>query len=172
MKLAFFHRILHRNFSVWLLAFLWTFSLIAGFWFCSGDPHISSLMRLAPDAQVSIVGLCCVLFLPVLISAASLYWGRPAVIYLICSVKAFISGYGIYAVLGSFGSSGWLLHILVLFSDTCINLVLLWLWFRNILIQKSRLLGDSLIGLSAAGLIGIADYLLVSPFLATLAGIL
>lgn len=153
---------------IWILAFVWISGLICGVMYAAYDATIISLMRMVCFNCVSIVGLATILILPLLISAVAVYFSKPAVIYLLSAFKAFSSGYCIYGTLAVYGSAGWLIRLLLLFSDTCITVVLMWFWIRHISGSKRALTADTAVCTVLAGLIGIIDYTVVSPFLVTL----
>lgn len=156
------------SFRVCFLAFLWVSCLVVGCFIASGDSFIVSLMRLAPGSEVSIVGLAVVLILPLLISVVGLYYQKPVVVYAFSSLKAFCSGYLLYAVSVAFGSASWLMRMLLLFSDIGITIIVLWLVFRHLNGRGRTFKADIALSFFAAIMIGIMDYLLVTPFLQSL----
>lgn len=158
------------SFRVCFLAFLWICCLLIGILLASNDPSIFLLMRTAPTCHVSIVGLTVVLILPVSFSIVGLIFRKFVINYLILAVKAFLTGYLLYGLLSYYGSAGWLVRGLMLFSDSTINMVLLWLIFRHINGNRGTLAVDSTISVFLAVSIGITDYLFVSPFLCSLSG--
>jgi len=151
-----------------ILAFFWTVSLICGVCISANDQSVVSLMRLLPYAQVSIVGLILVLFVPLLISIICVRFANLIVIYIISALKGFLLGYCLYGISAAFGDSGWLMRFLLFFSESCSTFVLLWFWVRQlggICVSFRR---DCISASLASLIIGMIDYLLVSPFLTSL----
>lgn len=158
-----------RKAGIILLAFFWTLGLFLGIY--SSFPMEDSffrLMRAAAGCRVSIVGLFAVLILPFLFSAFAVYFSQPWLLLLICFLKAYCFGFCCFLTQISFGSAGWLLRLLLLFSDCCILPVLCWFWIRHISGEKRALWQDLAVCAAASLLIGGVDYCVISPFLATL----
>jgi hypothetical protein len=151
-----------------ILAFCWCAGLLLGC-FCAwqtGNVH-SSLMRGAAERSVSIVGLA-VVCLPFLLTVFTVLFRTPWLIYPLCFGKGF--GFAFVAALcaGGFGSGGWLLRVLLLFTDGFSAPLLLFLWL-SILRRPNRFEAKGFV-ISAVGLLvaGSIDYWLVAPFLARL----
>ena len=160
----------HCSFRVCFLAFLWISCLLLGIYVASNDPNILSLMHIVPNCDVSIVGLGIVLILPVLFSIVGLLYQRSGVMYFIAAAKAFMSGYILYGVVYCYAGAGWLVRFLLLFSDNGATVLFLWMLFSHINGRKNTFWTDAAVCLFAAILIGITDYLFVSPFLRSLTG--
>jgi hypothetical protein len=122
----------------------------------------SSLMRLAAADQVSIVSLILSLLLPYLLSAFAVYISKPLLLLPI----AFLRGFSLMLVFmgasEAFGSAGWLVRSLFLFSDLSFMPFLYLFWHRNIsgVTQDGRWV-CCMVGIFIACL----DYRYVSPFL-------
>ena len=116
-----------------LLMISWILGLgFGGLAFGYGKDHIVSLMPLAPNSQLSIVGLCSSAFLPYLFSVFAVYVSVPWMLIPICFGKAFLYTYVSCGVWAAFGQAGWLIHWLMLFVDTMSLPVLLLYWLRHI----------------------------------------
>ena len=155
---------------VCFLAFLWISAMLAGILVCSVDSRIHSLMLVAPGCSLSIVGVLVITILPLAISIAGLAANKFAILYIIYIIKAFTSGYLLFAILRVYGSAGWLMHLLLLFSDNMTNFLILWITFRHIKGKSNTFLFDALICTTISIAIGITDYLFVAPFLCAIAG--
>lgn len=152
-----------------ILALFWISGLIAGAaaYFFAGH-FLSSLMHGILSGSVSIVSLLCVTVLPFLFSAFAVYICEPRLLYPICFGKAFLFSVVSMAVWISFGSAGWLVRWLLMFSDL-VSLPLLYLfWLRHISGQRSFSGLEILLVASACMLIGSVDYCCISPFVAML----
>ena len=107
-----------RKWDKLFLAFFWTFGLITGgmlFRYAGSD--FVSQMPLAVSSQPSIFGLLISSLLPFLFSAYAVYIGSPRFLYGISFLKACGLGYVSFSVVSSFGSAGWLIRWLFLFTD-------------------------------------------------------
>lgn len=158
-----------RKGSTLFLAFFWFLGLAFGilFFLLSGDSFVS-LMRGTLTSSVSIIRVLCVSLLPFLLSAFAVFISEPRLLLLICFGKAFLFSFVSFGVIQAFGSAGWLVRWLLLFSDCASVPVLYWFWLRNIS-GNSRFCFWEICGfLSMELLIGSIDYCLVSPFLARL----
>ena len=109
-----------------LLAFLWVVGFICGCLCAAGADNVASLMRACCVAGVSIVGLFLVPFLPFLITAAAVYFSAPFLVYLTGFCKAFLLGFCVCAVHSGFAEGGWLVSMLLLFTDMLTIPVLFW----------------------------------------------
>lgn len=151
------------------LALCWCLGLLSGVCLVPCvSKSLFSWMRLAARSRVSIVGLLCGNFLPFLISYLIFSFSIPRLIYAVCFFRA--AGYG-FCALGirlGFGTAGWLIQPLLLFSDLLTMPVLLWFWLRNLdgSIQNRR--RDFVLCGIAAAFAGAADFLLAAPFLSQL----
>lgn len=158
------------SFRVIILAFLWTASFIIGAVCTFDDIYTVSMMRRAISCPVSIVGLFAVLILPLLISVLALLFRKLTVIYIFTAIKAYFSGATICAVCAAFRYAGWLVRLLLLFSDTVISVLVLLLLIRHIDGVKASFWRDVLVCFIAVTICGCIDYLQVTPFLMSLAG--
>ena len=100
-----------------ILSFLWSFGLFSGVSVAACADNPVSLMRACCDAGVSIVGLLTVPFLPFLISAFAVYCSALPVLYLTGFCKSFLLGFCVCAVSTGFPGGGWLMCLLLLFTD-------------------------------------------------------
>lgn len=167
-RISVFFKRYRCSFRVVFLAFFWTASLIYGVYISAQDLSVVSLMRLLPYCQVSIVGLIAVSFLPLLITIVCAYYRKPIVIYSILVCKGFLSGYCIGGLASAYSSAGWLIDILLLFSDSCITVILFWFWYRHLIRNEHSLKRDGAIAIVSALVICLIDYFIVTPFLASL----
>ena len=147
----------------------WLTGLLFGIFFVpyAGEAYIS-LMRSAAGCAVSIVGLFAMVLVPFLLAALAVFYNLPALIYLLGFTKAFSHALCAGGIAAAFGSAGWLIRFLLLFSDCCTLPLLCWFMMRCLDSGKQYLRKD----LSACLIISVAvcgfDYLIVSPLLVTL----
>ena len=158
-----------RKYCVPFLAFSLTFGFSMGIYLArTMQDSMFSLMRAVAFSRVSIVGLFVLLFLPLLLSAAAVYFSIPAMVLPLSFCKGFCMGYCALGILFVFGSASWLVRLLLMFSDCFMILPLSWFWIRHISGCRNMLRRDFLICSAIAIVIGIVDYFLVSPFLVML----
>lgn len=158
-----------RKSSLVVLAFSWFLGLLLGviFSIAAGD-SIVSLMRTAVSSHVSISGLLTAILLPFLLSAFAVFICEPWLLFVIAFLKAFAFSYLGLGVMVAYGSAGWLVWLLLMFSDCCSLPLLLWYWIRFISGRKSTVIPVTVVLFFLAVLIGSFDFCVVSPFLATL----
>ena len=103
----------------WLIAlFLGTYCA------ASSDPSVLSLVRRTAFGKVSTVCLMAAQLLPFLFAAYAAYIYNTILLLGACSVKLFLFGFAGYLVWTAFGSAGWLMRFLILFSDIALAPVL------------------------------------------------
>ena len=162
---SFFHcRTPRTTFILLWICGLLTGSLVS----ISADEILAPTMLAAISGSLSISGLLLVLFFPLLLTAAAVFISRPAVLYLIAFLKAFLFAFTGIGLLLSLESSGWLVRCLLMFSDSLL-LPFLWLLWLQMLsghegFPMTRFVSVSLLAL----LTGILDCSFVAPFLAGL----
>lgn len=86
----------------------------------------------------------------------------------VCMMKGFSFGLCMGLLLAGFGSSGGLACLLLMMPDFGMLAALLWYCCRRLHLHDSRCYGDLLLVGCAAGLLVLADRLLLTPFLAEL----
>lgn len=149
------------------LAFSWIAGLAAGsFAYMASGEWILPLMRSVLYAPVSIVGILCVSLFPILISAYAVFLSNSRLLLPICFVKAFLFSFASMGIWVSFASAGWLMRILLLFTDwTCLP-ILYWFWLRSL---KHRVgLWETILVCSLTGFLGSISFRIISPFLVRL----
>lgn len=161
-------RFLPSDRRTWILGLYWLLGLLLGIFFTArADDTYLLLMRQAACCRVSITGLAAAVGLPFLFctfAASAGVWLIPW----ICLIKAFLFSSCAAALTASFGSAGWLVRLLLQFSDgLCLPLLL---WFSaRVYLQKGqdvlRDLRNCLIFTAATVWI---DYRVISPFLVSL----
>lgn len=168
----FFHHILpdvwRKNCKLYL-AFSWLCGLGFGVLVFSyaGNSHIP-LMRMAATSHMSIVSLLSVLILPFLLSAFAVFCFRPQLLLAVSFGKAFSFAFVSISAIAAFGSAGWLVRLLLMFSEMLSLPLLFWFWLRYI--SGDFRPAPAAIFLTAAlvFLIGSVDHCYISPMLARL----
>lgn len=158
-----------RKYSLLFLAFVWLMGLIFGIYYSSfGGSSYFSLMRSAACSPVSIVGLLSVALLPFLFSAFAVYTRSNFLLWMLCFIKGCLFAFVSMGVFAAYGNAGWLVRLLMMFSDL-LCLVFLWLcWIRCACTGfRNSLPAVAGCGCISAVIVGL-DYLFVSPILAKL----
>lgn len=147
----------------------WTAGLFLGV-FLANHVHENYylLMRMAAKSRVSIVGLLTSAALPFLFLFYFAYIRRFWPIITICFLKGFLFCFGAAAVSIAFGSAGWLVRLLLQFTDVCLIPVFSWLVLRHCSAGARPLQKDAVICGTLVVLICSLDYCVVSPYLAML----
>lgn len=127
---------------------------------------IASWMRTAEFQRVSIVSLLSVTCLPFLISALAVMISQTWLLFPICFLKAFCFGFCATGVSCVFGSAGWLVCGLLLFTDLCSMPLLIFWWLRYLDGLRRLRFSDTALTASLLFLIGSLDHCVISPFLA------
>lgn len=157
-----------RKVYVARLAFAWILGLVCGSMTAlSADRSFLPLMRLAPLGQMSIVGLLVSILLPFLFSAVGLSLFGHWFLTLFVFVRAFLLSCVMSGVFITYGSAGWIVDLLFLFSDFLFTPVLLWFWIHSAGC-KQYVMRCGTVVLFLLLVIGYLDFRFVSPFLAGL----
>lgn len=158
-----------RNWRDFLLALSWILGLISGCTLClSADTTAFSLMRMAPGCPVSIVRLLAVTFLPILFSGFAAFVSQTWLLIPIAFFKSFTFSAAYIAVMLSFGSAGWLIGFLLMFSSICTMPILILYWIRYSRKGYSLALWHKIAFISLIFAVCGIDFFVISPFLAGL----
>lgn len=158
------HRL--RKGYCYVLAFFWITGLLFGIWvYDSAEDSLLVLMRGVSQYTVSIVGLLCVTLLPFLLSAIAVFYSMPQLIFPICCLKGFLFSFVSVGVMQSFGSAGWLLRGLLLFSESTTMPLLYWYWTYCLSDRQRKCGYQMMYVLALSFLTASMDYRFISPFL-------
>lgn len=152
-----------------LLVTVWCAGICCGMILATrADDTYFSLMRRAAMSPVSIVGLAASAYLPFLLSAFAVYFGKHTFLYGICFVKALMFAMAAVGAELAFGSAGWLVRFLLQFSDILLLWLLFWFCLRHIRRESAGLRHHFGICTAAVMAVGSIDFCIISPFLAML----
>ena len=152
-----------------LLAFSCCFGAVCGILAAfRSEESFLSLMRMAVTSHVSIVGLTVSALLPFLFAAFAVYLGQPFFLCILCFFRMFA-----FTFLGccfhlAFGSAGWLLRSLFQFTDGCCLALLCWFSLRQLSASYAFPVRDLSVCCGLCIVTCAIDYLMISPFLASL----
>lgn len=152
-----------------LLVLSWCLGLLLGALAATAASNVLiPLMRRALHLPASLPGLLISIVLPFLLSAYAVSLSEPWLLLPISALKAFGFAFCSFGVTLTYGTAGWLVRLLFLFSDVCVIPILFFYWLRHIP-DASRKSGRELAGcLLLASFVGVIDLYLISPFLAKL----
>lgn len=145
----------------------WTAGLISGIAFSYATEAISSLMRGTLAFPVSIVGLGAVIVLPYLITAFAGFTSQLWILMPLALCKAFSFGACIAAIDLAFSSAGWLIRMLLMFSELAAIPFLLYLWLRFLAGDDQGFRRCTALFAAFSVLIGSIDFWVIAPFLAS-----
>jgi len=152
-----------------ILAFCWVLGLLCGAVVSlSAESSLVPLMHSAACRPVSITSLLCVTILPFLISALAVASSWTALIFPLCFCKAFSFAFVSLGVFQAYGSAGWIVRYLLLFSDCAAVPFLYGFWLRCLSGRHTLCLFDTALMLGICILLGSMDYRIISPYLARL----
>ena len=147
----------------------WLSGIALGALFAAGaaDPLLS-LMRPVFSSRVSIVVLLLSAALPFLITAYAVAINRFWILLTVGFFKGFAFALCACVICRSFGTAGWLVQPMAQFTDTVLGPVFCLFGIRRCLLRNRCGKRDLVICLLICALAVIADYFLVSQFLAPL----
>ena len=148
-----------------VLAFLWVVGFVCGCSCAACSDNLVSLMRACCNAGVSIVGLFFVPFLPFLITAAAVYCSAPLFVFLTGLCKSFLLGFCICAVYSGFSGGGWLVCLLLLFTDILTAPVLLWFQLRAVPGPGKNIRKCGVLAVAWFAAVSAADHIWIAPLL-------
>jgi len=160
---TYFRWIKHPAFLLFLCSGL---CLVLGTLFAAqADVTGLSLMRLAASCRVSIVCHLASQLLPFLIAAYAVNISGLWLLYTVCSCKLFSFAYMGTLIMNAFGSAGWLVRSLFLFSDIILVPMLCWYCARRVLADSDSEKKDFWICIGVAVVTALINWLFISPFL-------
>ena len=169
---AAFHDFKCRRINLFLLAFFTICGCSLGVY----TSHVSDinsfhLMRMAVTCPVSIVGLTFVMLLPFLITAFAIWISKPYFILPVSFFKSFSFTLVLCYTIAVFDAAGWLMCLMLLFSNISVQFSLNWLWIRLFSGTSRSLAKDLLLCVFCSLAIIVVDYFFVAPYLVQLTNI-
>lgn len=164
---SFLRRLDKNTIREWALIALWIAGSSLGLWvvrFC-GDAYASFLQPLAgvgPDLG----GVFASAIFPLFMSACAAFLLGAAGCYGMCLIRGLSQGVLLGLIRGCYGAAGPLVALLLTFSALAVNGLLLFFWLRRLRMGNTGFQKDVSLMIGFGVLVGVADYLLVGPFLA------
>ncbi len=155
--------------SVITLLVLWSLGFICGLYVALSESDLLlPLIQNATITRQSIFGVIAVIFIPIAVSGISIYCSAPVIIYIYSIFKGFCFSFCLCCVATVYGHASWLVRILLLFTDSCSIVFLLWLWYRCLCLESHIVRKDLRFCTILLTAIGLVDYFFVSPYLVLL----
>ena len=156
-----------RKYAIPCLACSWILGLISGLWavrFVDFDlPGLEDSFH-----SYTLFGVISVALLPVLISTMVVFVERSWLLLPFSFLKAFSFAYVGSLVTGGYGSAGWLIQSLLMFSD-CLSLPFLWWFWCRLLKSAQQITFSTIFHITLVAFsIGVLDFKVISPFLSLL----
>ena len=143
------------------MALFWGIGLLLGTLYAAGlDLTFLSLMRRFFLYPVSIVIRLILAVLPILICTYAFTIGKTEIVMAVLFCKGFLFSFLALSAYLIFGSAGWLIQPMILFSDSLLMPVLLWFCFQN----GKALMRNHFVCLGAALSPVLIHYFVVLPF--------
>ena len=136
------------------------FGILGGF---HSGAFFLPLMHSFHADSVSIVSLICLNFSPFLLSALAVFLSVPNLLLPISFGRGFLYAFVSMGVASWFGSAGWLVRFLLLFSDTLSMPLLYCFWQRHISCDRPLDLWEVFLYFSLVSLIECAYFQVISP---------
>lgn len=152
--------------SVAFLLLFWTVGFAVGT-LCvfSLYDNYGSIIRQAAAMDATIVGLLLLSMVPLVLSYIVIRLSAAPLLLPISFFKALSFAFCSFGVLWAYGSAGWLVRILLLFSDSLSVLILLYFWISSITGDRKFIDHRLLCCMIASGFVAIVDYLYIVPLL-------
>lgn len=155
-----------KNHFVIAFSLLWFAGILTGFGlFLLCKPFLFLQMRSVIVQPVSIVGLCCSIFLPLLCTYTAVLTNRSFLALSVCFIKAASFCFTLSWISALYDTASWLLSLLFMFSDSCFMLVMFLLWMRYPSVADSKCNRIFCCSAFWGLLISFGDYFVISPFL-------
>ena len=165
MRTAHIAGFLHKV-RLFFLVFSWCLSFAMGTLFPKAifDTTVS-LVRVLPLCRSSIIVPLLISILPLCITVVAVRFAIPILIYATAAIKGVAFGYCLCSVMLVFGSAGWLVFLLLAFSDITLTVILLWLWSTHFSDHNNLLKKGYAIYCISTVVLKFIDFAIVSPFL-------
>jgi hypothetical protein len=149
---------------LFFLSAVWIFGLLAGLCSISVSPASVFYVMYSPlNNALTLTGLLLTQTFPLIISCIIYRSEKLFLILPVVFLKAFSFLYCTLGVVIAYADAGWMMRYLILFSDSCVVVLLLWFWIRNFTGREVCFFRDFLICLSTVIVICLVDYFVIYP---------
>ena len=149
-----------------LLAFIWCFSLILGIFFSLARSEQARVLILsAATTRLAAANLIIVHLLLLLMCVIAAKFSFYSIFYLLIFAKGAAYGFCMGSAVLIFRNSGWLVFLLLTFSQTLLTVPQLWFCFSAFDAEKCFPKKEGMICVLLTFLLGSFDYFCISPLL-------
>lgn len=168
---TFTHEI-HRNrtfISACIYALVTAAASVAGFMLLAGSRgRLSLVFRLLPASSTNGAVLFLSVIFPLLLTYLAIRLNRLVLIWMLAFFKSCIFSFFCFGVRASFSEAGWLIQLLVLFSDHFSMIVYHCIWLQCLVFKSCSVRLCLIAGMFLLLLIYLIDLFLICPFTALL----
>jgi len=132
------------------------------------EQRLQSYFHAALNSHSLFLGLLFAQLLPVVISFIVAFTSKPLFLTCIAFLKSCFFSCISLSLLNSFGSSGWMICCLLMFSDLLVMPILWWIWLNILTENHSFVFHKIFAAIVMVFVICFCDYTFVAPFLAYL----
>ena len=152
-----------------ILAFVWLSGLFLGsFLFVCRSGSFSSAIRGMTVSAAPMVSVVLVYLVPLFLLLICEFASRPYLLLFLCFIRAFLFGFVSLGIVLSFGASGWLLRLLLLFPGFALLPVFYWFLHRRLSFGDISFFEDFILLFLAFLLVFSLDLGFICPFLTDL----
>jgi hypothetical protein len=140
------HYFSRLNASSFILFLFWSFGMLTGLYVISNaTATVLPVIYLSYAVRPTLFSLILTQTLPLLLSCVVCWLGKPTLILPIVFTKAFTFAICTFGVIMAYGDAGWLVRWIILLSDSCSVVFLLWFCLRRLSSRSTSLFNDLLI---------------------------
>lgn len=153
------------NQSIICLSCCWVLGLVIGV-IVSLNTNVSydALVKLLFSSKLSAINVLLTIVFPYLLTLLSYKLLRWKGICVLATCKAFLYCWTATTIVNCFGSAGWLLRCVLIFSNSVSVVFLIWFWIRNCSQAYTSKYLDLLLCLFLSLVVAFIDYSIISPF--------
>ena len=144
-------------------------SLLSGFAFLlSGGGRVTQIFRSLPSAGISFLPLLLSVYVPLLVTYVAVRLNSRAIMWLLCCFKTCLFSYVFWGVRYAYSDAGWLIQLLVLFSNQLSMIIYHCLWLRCLVFKRPTVRMTFIVCFVALLFVLFLDLFIISPFTALL----
>ncbi len=144
---------------------IWFIGVLLGSLLYFNTDHVNLiLIESSLNRGSSVCDTLSVTLLPVFISTLLFYISRN-LLFLFCFIKSFSFGFCFCTISDTFNASYWMIRYLMLFSGSCMCILLLFFWIRLFTRYHKSVVVETVVFSSIFVIISLLDLFYITPFL-------
>lgn len=144
-------------------------SLLLGFAFLlASRGSVTQIFRSLPFTGISFLSLLLSVYVPLLVTYVAVRMNSRVIMWLLCCIKTCLFSYVFFGVREAYSGAGWLIQLLVLFSNQLSMVVYHCLWLRCLVFKRPAIRLTFIVCGVALLFILFFDLFVISPFTALL----